>query len=150
MRTVRVQVSPLPAGEVPSWRRFIARMSAAERVELDSFAGATATFLVETASVARLHAQLRHAALRLGAAFAPAATGALSIVLSPDSSCTERPSAAPARDAHVASGWHAVVTYDLDRRRAPARRARGAWLAAAVRVLRTVCRSRGIPLPADG
>ena len=83
VQRVRLQVAPLTGEELWQWHALFARLPAAERVEIERFDGQMITLEIETTSMSRLHAQMRHLEATVQAVFTPTMDGVLGFRLRP-------------------------------------------------------------------
>lgn len=77
----RIRVAPLREDDVDGWRQLIARLGAVATVQAGPFDGMSATFEVETLSMARLLAQLSSLAEKVEASVTPSVTGDIGLTL---------------------------------------------------------------------
>ena len=82
-RALTLYVGPIPVTELPQWSALLARLPAVAAVDVRERVGETVKFTVQTHSVTRLHAQLRHLAERVEASFAATLDGALGLRMHP-------------------------------------------------------------------
>jgi hypothetical protein len=92
IRRTRLQVSPLTGSQALTWRGVLQELPAVGSVELNGFTGGIATYIIATASSARLYAQLLTLARQSGALLTMPAIGELGLMLRPTetASPTER------------------------------------------------------------